>query len=241
MDHVRRGPSERSLTSSAPTASASWRVAYRDVAPKPAYSQGGRARLILAVTWPSSTRPRTPPGPRIAALGGTASRSRCSPATTNWSAARFAEKSASPPNTCCSAAEDRATGRCRAQRGGGADHAVRPAVPGPQAAHHPGPCRGRGTSSGSWATASTTRRPSAPPTWAFRWTRRSTSPRNRRTSSCWRRACWCWRRGFWRGGRSSPTSSSTSGWGPAPTSATCSASSAQASSCRSCRWPRSRS
>jgi magnesium-transporting ATPase (P-type) len=38
--------------------------------------------------------------------------------------------------------------------------------------------RKRATSSASWATASTTRPRCAPPTWAFPWTRRWTSPRN---------------------------------------------------------------
>jgi P-type Mg2+ transporter len=50
-------------------------------------------------------------------------------------------------------------------------------------------------SSGSWATASTARRPFAPLTLAFRWIQRWISLRKRPISSCSKRASWCWRRG----------------------------------------------
>ncbi len=50
------------------------------------------------------------------------------------------------------------------------------------------PCRARGTSSASWATASTTRPPCARPTSASPSIARSTSPRKPPTSSSWRKA-----------------------------------------------------
>ena len=63
----------------------------------------------------------------------------------------------------------------------GEDDAVRPRLPRPQAAHHQGPAIRASTPSGSWATASTTPRPSAPPTWASASIRPWTSPRSRPT------------------------------------------------------------
>jgi len=53
------------------------------------------------------------------------------------------------------------------------------------------PYTGRGTLSATWATASTTGRPSRPRTLASPWTAPSTSPRTLRTSSCSRKAWRC--------------------------------------------------
>jgi Mg2+-importing ATPase len=53
------------------------------------------------------------------------------------------------------------------------------------------PCRARATWSASWATASTMPRDCVPPTSAFRWTRRWTSPKSPRISCSWKRACSC--------------------------------------------------
>ena len=78
--------------------------------------------------------------------------------------------------------------RRRAGRGGRTYHALRPALARPQAARSSAPCRARGTSSASWATASTTRRPCGRPTWASPSTPPWTSPRKRPTSSSWKRA-----------------------------------------------------
>jgi Mg2+-importing ATPase len=64
--------------------------------------------------------------------------------------------------------------------------------------------------SDSSATASTTRRRLRTPTWEFRSTPRSISPRSRQTSSCWKRVCWFLKRPSSKAARRSPISSSTS-------------------------------
>ena len=61
------------------------------------------------------------------------------------------------------------------------DDALRPRLPGTQAADHQGAQVARTTRSASWATASTTRPPSTPPTSASASTRPWTSRRSRRT------------------------------------------------------------
>ena len=81
-------------------------------------------------------------------------------------------------------AERGGTGRSRQQR-----PASLPGWPRPTRSASSTRFRARVTSWASWATASTTPRPSRPPMWASRWTARWTSPRSRPTSSCWRTAC----------------------------------------------------
>ena len=119
-------------------------------------------------------------------------------------------------------------------------HRARPPLPDPEGADHPGPAgqgpRGRVPGRRHQRRAG----PQEGRRRASRWTRRWTWPRSRPTSSCWRRACWSWRTASSRAGRSSATSSSTSAWGRARTSATCSAWWAGASSCPSCPCCRSR-
>ena len=112
---------------------------------------------------------------------------------------------------------------------------VRQGLAGAEGAPSSTPCTARATSSDFSATASTTDRRSRPPTSAYRWTAPSTSPRTPPTSSCWRRAWPCSATASSRAARCSATSPNTSRWAPAPISATCSACSAPASSCRSCR------
>ena len=137
-------------------------------------------------------------------------------------------------------------GRRDVRRGTGRGRRARrpcsPGCPRPTSSASSRPCKGRGTSWGSWATASTTRRPSAPPTWAFRVdTAVDIAKESADMILLEKRPAGAGggRSGGAEGLRQHPQVHPA--WGPAPTSATCSASWAPASSCRSCRWPRSRS
>ncbi len=111
---------------------------------------------------------RRPPSPPCRS---TASRSRCSPATTNWSAARSARRSASPTDQRAPGQPGRS--ECPTPNWPRPPERRRssPGSPRPTSSASSAPCRARGTSSASWATASTTRPPCAPPTWASPSTR----------------------------------------------------------------------
>ena len=77
-------------------------IAYKDVPAAGGLFQGRRAATWCSrATWPSSIRPRIPRPPPSWRSRTTASRSKSSPATTNWSAARSARKSGCRRIACC--------------------------------------------------------------------------------------------------------------------------------------------
>ena len=164
-------------------------VAYKDLDRAGRLLQGRRAATWSSrATWPSSTRPRRPPARRIVALQkhGVAvkvltgdnelvSRKICHEVglpTDAHPARRAGRDDDATPNWPRRPRRPRSSPASRRPTSSGSSGAPEPAS----------------TSSASWATASTTPRRCARPTWASRWTPPWTSPRSPPTSSCWRRA-----------------------------------------------------
>ena len=187
MDHLLiDGPSSRSTSSSAPTASASSRSrTRRRAAPTSArlLARTTRCDLILNGYVAFLDPPKDTAGPAIAALQAARRAVKVLTGDNDLvSPQDLHARSACPPTHVLLGSRGRDDDRrSSSPRRRSRTTLFAAALAGAQAAHHHGPAGARATSSASWATASTTPRPCAPPTWASPSTPPSTSPRSRPT------------------------------------------------------------